>query len=146
MVGRKVRQFDEVLIVGFTRSLEHVAEVCFCVGPGQQRSTEVNFLENGVNDVARFGIYKEDVVVAEFLQVVANNRVVFLMNAAVVTAIVSGRQQVFLTSRVRIRRDVEVLQCQDCRTRRPECRKLSVFIQIGVQARQEFVTVIIAKS
>ena len=108
----EVHQHDGVFVCLLVGKPKGLTKVGFRKRTVDQRGGVVEFFENRVDDIARFGIDQEDIVVAEFLQVTANRRVISLVKRGVLRFVVDWCvQQVLGTQRVIVGRNECVLKC-----------------------------------
>ncbi len=109
-VGFVVDQVHRVFAFGVGGHAKRFTKVGVGVRAVDQRGCKVKLFVNGVDDVARIQIAKEDIVVTEFFQVVANNRVILAVQLTVASVVIGSVQQFFAAQWVWVTSDVLVLQ------------------------------------
>ena len=106
-------EIDKCKVIGFGLQpglTEGFGEICLGIGPVQERSRIVQFLEDRIDDMSGFMVHQENVVIAKLLEEAAHDPVVFFMGAAVVRKIAGAIELVFLAERMLVGRDIAVLK------------------------------------
>jgi hypothetical protein len=108
-VGREVRKHERARR-RHARALMDAREAALRPRPIRQRGREVDFLEDGVDDLVVLGVDEEDVVQLEALEVRAQERVSFGVRLVVAGVAFRAVELVLRADRVRVVVDVDVLQ------------------------------------
>jgi hypothetical protein len=146
-VALEVHLGHEIAIRAAPNRCDRAGEVAARVGTVDQVRPEVHLLRDGVDQIARFGVHEEDVVVAEARRQSAEEGV-----EAGVRAVVGGRdprqlpgfrlvEALLLPDRVRIRDDVAVLDHPPGRPLRQVALEHGLALEVARETRHELVTV-----
>ena len=113
LIGLKVDEVNRARRRRLVCEAKCLGDIGMAVGPRHQTGGKVRFLKDRVDDVAILAVHQKYVVIVEFFQKAAKNRVISRMCVSVIAEVcAAAHQQVLFARDMRIVDDIVLLKLQ----------------------------------